>query len=192
MIYPIPLMTFLHQKILPKKLMNDLKAYIRDVPDFPKAGILFRDITPLLLDHRAFMRVIDALSERYSGRGVTKIVAIESRGFIFGSPLVARLGVGIVPMRKPGKLPYNTIHESYELEYGEAALEIHDDAIAHGDKVLLIDDVLATGGTAAAAVSLINKLGANVIEAAFVIELAGLHGSNKLAGTPFFSLIKYD
>ena len=98
--------------------MNDLKTFIRDVPDFPKPGILFRDITPLLLDHGAFTRVIDALSERYTGRGVTKIVAIESRGFIFGSPLVDRLGVGIVPMRKPGKLPYNTIHESYELEYG--------------------------------------------------------------------------
>lgn len=172
--------------------MNELKAYIRDVPDFPKPGIVFRDITPLLLDPEAFSRVIDLLVERYQGWGISKIAAIESRGFIFAAPLATRLGAGIIPMRKPGKLPYTTIRERYELEYGEAALEIHDDAVVKGDKALVLDDVIATGGTAAAAVSLIKKLGADVAEAAFVIELAGLKGREKLAGTSFFSLIQYE
>ena len=172
--------------------MNELKSYIRDVPDFPKPGILFRDITPLLLDHRAFGRVIDALYERYADRNIAKIVAIESRGFIFASPLATRLGAGIVPMRKPGKLPFTTIRESFELEYGESALEIHNDAIVTGEKTLVLDDVIATGGTAAAAVSLAEQLGAEVVEAVFIIELVGLKGRDKLAGTSFFSLIQYD
>jgi adenine phosphoribosyltransferase len=169
-----------------------LRRFIRDVPDFPKPGILFRDITPLLADPRAFQETIDLISARYEGRGITKVVAIESRGFVFACPVALRLGAGFIPLRKPGKLPYKTIRESYALEYGEATIEIHQDAISPGDKLLVLDDLLATGGTAAAAVSLVRKLGGEVVELCFVIELAALKGREKLPGTPIFSLLTFD
>jgi adenine phosphoribosyltransferase len=172
--------------------MDELKAHIRDIPDFPKPGILFKDITPLLLDGGAFRRVIDAFRERYRGRAVAKVVAIESRGFVFAAPLAYALGAGFVPLRKPGKLPYETIAKAYLLEYGEAAIEIHKDAIAEGERVLVFDDLLATGGTAAASIALVRKLGGHVIEASFVIELSGLKGREKLDGTPVFSLMQYE
>jgi adenine phosphoribosyltransferase len=172
--------------------MENLKAHIRDIPDFPKPGILFRDITPLLLDPSAFRSVIESLYERYKDSEISKIVAIESRGFMFASPLAYKLGAGFVPLRKPGKLPYQTIAESYVLEYGEAAIEIHKDAIDRGERVLIFDDLLATGGTAAASVALVKKLGGDLVEASFIIELVGLKGRDKLDGTPVFSLIQYD
>jgi adenine phosphoribosyltransferase len=170
---------------------DHLKEHIRDIPDFPKPGILFRDITPLLLNPPAYRAAIDALKSRYTGRGINKIVAIESRGFFFASPLCYELEAGFVPTRKEGKLPYETVMARYALEYGEAALEIHSDAIEKGDQVLVFDDLLATGGTAEASVSLVEKLGGEVVEAGFVIELTALEGRKRLGGTPVFSLIQY-
>jgi adenine phosphoribosyltransferase len=170
---------------------DKLKAYIRDVPDFPKPGILFRDITPLLLEPQAFRATIDALGARYQDRGITKIAAMESRGFFFAAPLALEIEAGFVPLRKAGKLPYDTVSESYFLEYGEATLEMHNDSIQRGDRVLVFDDLLATGGTAAASVALVRKLGGEVVEASFIIELLALHGREKLEGTPVFSLIQY-
>ncbi len=172
--------------------MDELKTHIRDIPDFPKPGILFKDITPLLLDGRAFRRVIDALRERYRERDVSKVVAIESRGFVFAAPLAYAIGAGFVPLRKAGRLPYETITEAYLLEYGEAAIEIHSDAVIEGERILVFDDLLATGGTAAASITLVRKLGGHVIEASFVIELVTLKGRDKLNGTPVFSLIQYE
>ncbi len=169
----------------------DLKAIIRDVPDFPKKGIVFKDITPLLNNGKAFQYVIDKLAERYQGKGLRSIVAMESRGFIFGAPLATKLGVGFVPVRKPGKLPYKTFQETYDLEYGKDTLEIHQDAVGKGDKILVLDDVLATGGTAAATVKLIEKAGGDVVEAAFIIHLSFLKGQDKLQRTPVFSIIQY-
>lgn len=171
---------------------DQLKSRIRDIPDFPKPGILFRDITPLLLDPDAFAGTIALLTERYRQRPVDKIVAIESRGFLFASPLAYELGAGFIPLRKPGKLPFETIRESYTLEYGEATLEVHKDAIDPGDRVLVFDDLLATGGTAAASVALVRKLGGEVVETGFVIELKALNGRERLNGTPVFSLIQYE
>jgi adenine phosphoribosyltransferase len=172
--------------------MNELKHHIRDIPDFPKPGILFRDLTPLLLDHDAYRKTVDALCSRYEGKKIDKIVAIESRGFFFASPMALRLGAGFVPLRKPGKLPFDTIRQSYELEYGEAAIEIHKDAITKGERVLIFDDLLATGGTAAAAVELVKRLGGEVVEAGFVVELNALKGRKKLPGISVFSLISYE
>jgi len=169
-----------------------LKAHIRDIPDFPKPGILFRDITPLLLDPRIFRWIIETLTERYTGQDISKVVAIESRGFVFAPPLAYELGAGFVPLRKAGKLPHDTISESYLLEYGEAVIEIHSDAITNGERVLIFDDLLATGGTAAAAVALVQRLGAEVIEAGFIIELMALGGREKINSTPVFSLVQYD
>lgn len=171
---------------------EDLKRYIRDVPDFPKAGILFRDITPLIGTPRAFRAAVDAICARYEEKKLDKIVAIESRGFIFAAPVSYRLKAGLVPFRKPGKLPYHTIRESYALEYGDATLEAHKDAVMAGERVLILDDLLATGGTAAAAVSLVKRLGGEVVEACFVIELGALKGREKLDGTPIHTLLRYD
>ena len=173
-------------------MIMDLKSYVRDIPNFPKPGILFRDITPLLMDSKAFRATVDALHERYAAMEIDKIVAVESRGFLFASALCYSLGAAFIPLRKPGKLPFDTISEAYELEYGEAALEIHSDAVAKGDRVVIFDDLLATGGTAAASVSLIEKLGGQVLEAGFVIELCSLAGRDKLGDTPVFSLLQYD
>ncbi len=169
----------------------DLKSFIRDVHDFPKKGIVFKDITPLLQNPKAFHAVIEQLAERYKNKGLKAVVAMESRGFIFGAPLAVRLGVSFVPVRKPGKLPHKTHQEPYDLEYGKDTLEIHQDAVNKGDKVLILDDVLATGGTAAATVRLVEKAGGEVAEAAFIIHLSLLNGQDKLKSTPFFSIIHY-
>lgn len=169
----------------------DFKDFIRDVPDFPKKGIVFKDITPLLKDPKAFHEVIQRLADRYAGKGLKAVAAMESRGFIFGGALATRLGVSFIPIRKPGKLPWKTIRETYELEYGKDSLEIHEDAIAKGDKVLVLDDVLATGGTAAATIRLIERVGGHVVEACFVIQLTFLNGHEKLKNTPVHSIIQY-
>jgi len=169
----------------------DLKAYIRDVPDFPKPGIIFKDITPLLAAPEALEFAISALADPFRNQKVTRVAAIESRGFIFGSCVARLLGAGFIPIRKPGKLPWTTRRNEYVLEYGTDALEIHDDALTAGDRVLLIDDVLATGGTAAAASCLVQESGAKLLGVAMVIELSFLHGRAKLNGIPVHSLITY-
>ncbi len=158
----------------------DLEQYIRDVPDFPKPGIVFKDITPLLADPEALADTVTQLVEPYALVGVDLVVGVESRGFIFGTLVAQRLGVGFVPIRKPGKLPSATISESYELEYGTDSIEIHADALAPGQKVLMVDDLLATGGTAEAACKLVKKLGGEIVGAAFVIELSFIPGRAKL------------
>jgi adenine phosphoribosyltransferase len=169
----------------------DLRPFIRDVPDFPKPGIIFKDISPLLRSHEALDYVSHALAERFKDAGVTAVAAIESRGFIFGSGVARVLGAGFVPIRKPGKLPWKTRRSEYTLEYGSGVLEIHEDALAEDDRVLIIDDLLATGGTAACAATLIRECGATVVAAGFVIELTFLDGRKKLDGTPIHSLLAY-
>lgn len=170
----------------------DLASTIRSVPDFPIEGILFYDITTLLKDPSALKESIDQLVERYRDAGVDVVVGIESRGFIFGTPLAYQLGVGFVPVRKPGKLPAETAAENYELEYGTNTIEIHVDAIEKGQKVLIVDDLLATGGTAQATCRLVEKLGGEVVAVAFLIELDFLRGREKLQGYNVFSLLHYD
>lgn len=169
----------------------DLKQRIRNVPDFPKAGILFYDITTLLRDPQGFTIAIDTLSMPYSGQEIDVVVGIESRGFILGGAVAQRLGAGFVPIRKPGKLPAKSIRETYDLEYGKDALEIHEDAVEKGQRVLIVDDVLATGGTAAAASQLVKKLGGELHGMAFLIELLFLNGRSKLDGQPVFSVLQY-
>jgi adenine phosphoribosyltransferase len=171
--------------------MIDLAGVIRNVPDFPKPGIQFKDVTTLLKEPAAFRQAVDQLTARYQGRGITKVVCVESRGFIFGAPLACNIAAGFVPVRKPGKLPAETIKEEYELEYGTDALEIHKDAIAPGDKVLILDDLLATGGTLAATCKLVERLGGQIEEIATVIELSFLNGRPKLGGRPFYSLLTF-
>jgi adenine phosphoribosyltransferase len=171
--------------------IDRIKKHIRDIPDFPKPGILFKDITPLLRDAEAFHEVTTLLAELVSRLRPDVIVAIESRGFLFGAPLAARLGLGLVPVRKPGKLPYKTRRVEYALEYGSDSLEMHDDALHPGMRALVVDDVLATGGTAAATTRLIQGTGAEVVGCAFVIELGFLSGRDKLAPTHVESLIRY-
>jgi adenine phosphoribosyltransferase len=169
----------------------DLKAYIRDIPDFPKPGIHFTDITPLLADGAALRATVDAFVDRYRGK-VDVVLGIESRGFIVGSAVAYGLGRGIALVRKPGKLPHLTHAATYELEYGTDTIEIHHDAIAGGHRVLVIDDLLATGGTASAAVELVRRCGGQVVACAFIIELAFLGGRKRLAGQEVFSLLRYD
>jgi adenine phosphoribosyltransferase len=169
-----------------------VKRLIRDVPDFPEPGILFRDITPLLSNPRAFHIVVDALVHRFVGEHIDAVVGIESRGFIFGGALAARLNASFVPVRKPGKLPYRTDRVSYSLEYGENELEMHRDALAEGSAVLIVDDLLATGGTAAAAAELVHRQGAEVHGFAFVIELDSLGGRQRLRPTPITSIVHYE
>ncbi|MFH0792892.1 MAG: adenine phosphoribosyltransferase [bacterium] len=169
----------------------DLKAYIRDIPDFPKPGIMFKDITPLLKSPEAFGEATRQLGKIAKGLRPDKIVAVESRGFIFGAALALALKCSLVPVRKPGKLPYKTHRETYELEYGTDSLEIHTDAIAKGDRVLLIDDLLATGGTLAASARLIKRLGGEVVGILTVVELSFLKGREKLKGLPYHTLIEY-
>jgi len=172
--------------------MNEsLKGYIREIPDFPKAGIVFRDITPALLEPPVFKEICDEFHARYAGRHIDKIAAVESRGFIFASVLAYKLGIGFIPMRKPGKLPWKTIFEKYSLEYGEAAIEMHIDAVSRGERILILDDLLATGGTAAAAARLIERQGGIVEECAFLVELADLRGRDALGGRKVFSLLRY-
>ena len=169
----------------------DLKQHIRHVPDFPKAGILFYDITTLLRDPHGFKAAIDMLVTPYQGQGIDTVVGIESRGFILGAAVAERLGAGFVPIRKPGKLPAKAIKETYDLEYGKDALEIHEDAIERGQRVLIVDDVLATGGTAAAAVQLVRKLGGELEGLAFLIELLVLDGKAKIARERVYSVLQY-
>jgi adenine phosphoribosyltransferase len=171
--------------------LETLKSSIRDIPDFPKPGILFKDITTLLAQPEGFKLAIDGIVQHYRGKGIQKVVGIESRGFIFGAPVAYQLNAGIVPIRKKGKLPYKTISATYSLEYGTDTLQMHEDAIMPGEKVLIVDDLLATGGTVSAALELANKLGANVVGVAFIIELASLKGRQKLKDTDVFSLITF-
>ena len=169
----------------------NLRDYIRDVPDFPKPGIMFKDITTLLKHPQAFQESIRQLASRYRDSDITKVVAVESRGFIFASALAYELGWGMVPVRKIGKLPAQCVQETYELEYGNDCVEMHTDALDQGDKVLVLDDLIATGGTIVAACKLVEVLGATVEEVAAVIELEFLNGRQRLKGRPFFSLLKY-
>jgi len=173
------------------EIINDIKKLIRDIPDFPKPGIIFKDITPLLLEQEKFSQMIDLLADNYKDKDIDKIVAIEARGFILGSVLAYKLGVGLIPVRKAGKLPGEVLKTTYELEYGTDTLEIHADAIKPEDKLLIIDDVLATGGTVAGVVNLLHKLGANIQGIGFLIELEFLKGREKLVDQPIFSLLKY-
>jgi adenine phosphoribosyltransferase len=172
--------------------MEEVKALIRDIPDFPKPGIIFKDITPVLGDGSAFKIITDALKDRYKDKKIDVVLGIEARGFIFGASLAYALGAGLGILRKPGKLPHKTFKETYELEYGSDTIEIHQDAILDGQKILLIDDVLATGGTASAAIRLVkNNFKAEIVEAVFLIELGFLKGRKKLIGVEAYSLIKY-
>lgn len=171
--------------------MELARKLIRDIPDFPKKGILFKDITPLLGDSAAFRAVISAFESRIQGRGVRKVVGIESRGFIFGAALAERMGLGFVPVRKPGKLPYQTVRESYQLEYGTDAIEMHRDAVGPGEKVVLVDDLLATGGTLAACASLVRAIGGEPVASLLVVELTFLKGRERLPGHEIHSLITY-
>lgn len=169
----------------------DLRHFIRDVPDFPKPGILFRDITPLLSSSTAFQAAIDQFAARYASQKIDKIVAAESRGFIFGAPLALQLNASFVPVRKPGKLPSETYSHSYDLEYGSDTLEMHQDALAEGDRVLIIDDLLATGGTLQACLKLLENFKVEIVECAFCIHLKDLAGEKLLEPHSIFSLIEY-
>jgi adenine phosphoribosyltransferase len=169
----------------------DLKQHIRHVPDFPKPGILFYDITTLLRDPMGLKATIDMLAMPYVDQGIDVVVGIESRGFILGAAVADRIGAGFIPIRKPGKLPARAIKEIYDLEYGKDALEIHADAVQQGQRVLIVDDVLATGGTAAAAAALVKQLGGTLHGLAFLIELLFLNGKAKLAGEKVFSVLQY-
>ena len=169
----------------------DLKQHIRNVPDFPQPGILFYDITTLLRDPAGFQATVEQLTTPYRGRGVDAVVGIESRGFILGAAVARELKAGFIPVRKPGKLPAQTIKESYNLEYGKDALEVHVDAIEKGQRILIVDDVLATGGTAAATVQLVRKLGGDLQGLAFLIELRFLNGKSKLPDEQVFSVLQY-
>lgn len=169
----------------------DYKSFIREVPDFPKPGVVFYDITTLLKEPTCLRAVIDDLVQKYQGVGISKVVGIESRGFILGSPLAYHLNAGFVPVRKPGRLPADVFEVKYSLEYGSNSLEIHRDAIKEGESVLIVDDLLATGGTAAATVHLIRQLGGEIAGVSFLVELSGLNGRRKLAGCAIYSLITY-
>ena len=171
--------------------MEQLRNIIRDVPDFPKKGILFKDITTLLGDAKSFQRMVDLLANRYIGEGISKVVGVEARGFIIGAALAYKLGAGIVLVRKPGKLPSETLKKTYDLEYGTDTLEIHTDAIKKGERVLIADDLLATGGTMAAVVDMVSGMGAEIFECCFMAELEFLEGSKKLPEGTVFSLLKF-
>jgi adenine phosphoribosyltransferase len=171
--------------------MDTLKSRIRHVPDFPKAGILFYDITTLLQDPSGLKLAIDSLVAPFAGERIDVVVGVESRGFIFGAAVADRLGAGFSPVRKPGKLPSTTVRTSYQLEYGSDTLEIHDDAVKAGQRVLIVDDLLATGGTAKAAAELVQRLGGDVRALAFLIELVGLKGRDRLAGHTLHSVLQY-
>jgi adenine phosphoribosyltransferase len=169
----------------------DLAELIRNVPDFPKEGILFYDITTLIKDPGAFKQAVDILAEHYAGQKIDLVVAVEARGYIFGAPVAYQLGAGFVPVRKLGKLPAETVREEYELEYGTDAVEMHRDAIQPGQKVLIVDDLIATGGSAAATARLVERLGGEVVGIAFLIELAFLSGVEKLKGYDVFTVIEF-
>ena len=171
--------------------MEDLKKKIREIPDFPKEGILFYDVTTLLKDPEGLRQSIDLMVAPYVGAGIDKVVGIESRGFILAPTIAIRLGAGFVPVRKPGKLPAKTLEVAYDLEYGQDRIEVHEDAIEAGERVLIVDDLMATGGTAAAAVELVRRLEGNLVGAAFLVELEFLQGRTKIPGVEIFSLLKY-
>ena len=171
--------------------IEQIEALIRDVPDFPEPGIVFKDITPVLADPIAFSTIIDLIVVHFGRGNVDKVVGIEARGFILGAPVAYHFGAGVIPVRKKGKLPYDTIEEEYALEYGTARLEIHTDAVTPGERVLVVDDVLATGGTAAATASLVERIGGKVCGIATLIELDFLHGRDKVSGYDLFTLIHY-
>jgi adenine phosphoribosyltransferase len=170
---------------------DEIKTLIRDIPDFPQPGILFRDITPLISDAHGLAAIVDQVAEPWLGK-VDQVLGIESRGFIIGAPVAYRLGVGLAIARKPGKLPYLTVAENYELEYGTAALQVHQDGLGGHSRVLVVDDLLATGGTALAAVRLVQKLGGQVAGCAFVIELSALGGRQRLVPVSCSALVQYD
>jgi len=171
--------------------MEHLKTKIRHVPDFPKAGILFYDITTLLQEPVGFRAAVDSLSQPFANEGIDLVVGIESRGFIFGSAVADRIGAGFAPVRKPGKLPSTTMKATYDLEYGTDSLEIHDDGVRRGQRVLIVDDLLATGGTARATVDLVKRLGGEVHALTFLIELVGLNGRQKLEGSRVHTVLQY-
>lgn len=175
-----------------KGLTESIKSKIRTVPHWPKKGIMFRDITTLLKDPAGFKETIDLLYKRYKDKKIDKVVGIESRGFIFGAPLAYLLGCGFVPVRKPGKLPAECVSEEYTLEYGKDKIEIHKDAIEKGDRVLIVDDLIATAGTAGAARNLIKKLGGKLVECAFIVELVDLNGRDKLEGENIYSVVEFE
>jgi adenine phosphoribosyltransferase len=192
-----PITDFIFQRSLRKvNPMSDditsIRQAIRDIPDFPKPGIVFKDITPLLSNGPLFSKTIDLIAERYQGQKIDAVLGIESRGFIIGSAVAYKLGAGFSVVRKPGKLPYETHSASYSLEYGTDTLEIHIDALPPAARVVIADDLIATGGTAAATAQLVSKLGGTVVECAFVIELAFLKGREKLKPYPVYSVLKYD
>ncbi|MCK6502621.1 adenine phosphoribosyltransferase [Myxococcota bacterium] len=172
-------------------LESRLKATIRDIPDFPKPGILFKDITPVLADPKLLRATIDWFAELYAGEKIDVVVGMESRGFLFGAPLAMELSAAFAPARKPGKLPYDRVSVEYTLEYGTATLELHSDAVKAGDRVLIVDDLLATGGTARATCDLVEKLGGEVVAACFVVELGFLPGRQALGGVPVRSILTY-
>lgn len=172
--------------------MNQLETLVRDIPDFPEEGVVFKDITPVLADSGALCDLITQMAEPYKSDGITKVAGIEARGFTLATPVADRLEAGFIPLRKPGKLPFETVREEYELEYGIDALEVHTDAVIEGEKVLLVDDVIATGGTAAAAIRLLRHLGADVVGFSVFIELVFLGGAAKLDGVPINALLRYD
>ena len=169
----------------------EIETLIRAIPDFPIPGILFRDITPLLKDKQGFRRTVDLFVERFIGRGIDYVVGIEARGYILGAPIAYAIGAGFIPVRKPGKLPHEKLSEEYALEYGTNSLEIHADAIGKGDRVLVVDDLLATGGTAAATARLLERLGADVDAFAFLVELTQLRGREALGGAEIVSFVAY-
>lgn len=169
-----------------------IKDLIREIPDFPQPGVSFKDITPLLADHDAFTSVISGLADPFRSRGVDKVLGIEARGFIVAAPVALALGSGFVPVRKAGKLPWHVHAETYALEYGTDTLEVHQDAVAPGDKVLIVDDVLATGGTASAVARLVERMGGETVGCSFVLELASLGGRGRIGGLPAFSLLAYE
>ena len=176
---------------MPEEFLSKLRAAVRDVPDFPKPGIIFKDITPILKDGALLRASIEVFLQQCSGKKIDKIAGIDARGFLFGSAVAYALEIGFVPLRKKGRLPYQTESARYSLEYGEAEMELHVDAIERGEKIVLIDDLLATGGTSASATTLIKKVGGDLIEAIFLIELEFLHGRKKLDTTPVTSFLKY-
>ncbi len=170
----------------------DLKETIRSIPDWPIKGVIFRDLTTLMQNPQAFKESCDILYERYKDMDIDKIVGIDARGFVFGAVLAYKLGIGFVPVRKKGKLPWKTSQETYSLEYGEDTLEIHDDAVENGEKVIIVDDLIATGGTVGATVKLVKKLGADIIECAFIVELPDLKGRDQIQDCKVFSITQFE
>jgi adenine phosphoribosyltransferase len=172
--------------------VSQLETLVRDIPDFPEEGVVFKDITPVLGDPDAFSELITSMSEPFRDQGITKVAGIEARGFTLATPVADRIGAGFIPLRKPGKLPFQTVKEEYELEYGLDALEVHTDAVFDGEKVLLVDDVIATGGTAKAAIQLLRNVGAEVVALSVFIELVFLGGANQIDSVPLHALLRYD